>query len=159
MAHSLPVAAYVATELSLSRTPRRKAKRRVTVYREGMRTALTRKAGFCCKVVAIVFVAVCGTFAVHLHNSYSSFARLIDQQIAGGYLRSHAGLYSSPRIIEKGALISKDQLATSLQRAGYARDKASNIWNGSFQMSENSIRILTPPGKRDAPVGRRQVRS
>jgi penicillin-binding protein 1B len=71
---------------------------------------------------------------------------MIDQQIAGGYLRSHAGLYAAPRIVEKGARMSKDQLATSLQRAGYARDKASNIWNGSFQLNDSGIRISPRQG-------------
>ena len=50
-------------------------------------------------------------------------------------------MYAAPRTIEKGARLSKDQLATSLQRAGYARDQASNIWNGSFQVGEDFIRI------------------
>ena len=136
----------MAAELTLPLTPGRKPNRTVSVYREGTRTGLRRKAGICCKVGAILITAVCGTFAVLIHNSYNSFAQLIDQQIAGGYLRSHAGLYAAPRIIEKGARLSKDQLATSLQRAGYARDKASNIWNGSFQVSENSIRILPRQG-------------
>lgn len=100
----------------------------------------------CCHVGAVLLTAVCGTFAVLIYNSYNSFAQLIDQQIAGGYLRSHAGLYAAPRIIEKGALLSKDRIVTSLLRAGYARDKASNIWNGSFQMSEGTIRILPRQG-------------
>ena len=51
-------------------------------------------------------------------------------------MRSHTGLYAAPRVIEKGARLTKDQLATALQRAGYAPDRASNIWNGSFQKSE-----------------------
>ena len=96
--------------------------------------------------MAILITAVCGTVGVLVHNSYFSFAQLIDQQIAGGYLRSHAGLYAAPRTIEKGARLTQDQLAMSLQRAGYARDKGSNIWNGSFQMGENSIRILPRQG-------------
>ena len=136
----------MAAELTLTRTPGRQANRPVYVYRERLRTGLRRKAGICCKVGALLLTAFCGICAFLIYNSYSSFAQLIDQQIAGGYLRSHAGLYAAPRIIEKGARLSKDQLATSLQRAGYARDKASNIWNGSFQMSENSIRILPRQG-------------
>jgi penicillin-binding protein, 1A family len=71
---------------------------------------------------------------------------MLDQQIAGGYLRSHAGLYAAPRVIEKGARLSKDQLVTSLQSAGYAPGAASNIWSGSFQVSENQVRILPRQG-------------
>jgi len=116
----------------------------VSAYPE--RTGLWRKAGVCCKLGAILVTAVIAPFAVLTYNSYRSFAQLIDQQIAGGYLRSHAGLYAAPRIIEKGARLTKDQLASSLQTAGYAPGKASNIWNGSFQMRENSITILPRQG-------------
>ncbi len=115
------------------------------VNQEGIGPGL-RKAAVCCKVGALLLTAVCGTVAILIYNSYTSFAQLIDQQIAGGYLKSHAGLYAAPRLIEKGARISKERLATSLQRAGYARDKASNIWNGSFQMIETGIRILPRQG-------------
>src|SRR5512132_480877 len=136
----------MAAELTLTRIPARKTHYRVRVYREGKLKTLRRKAGTCFKLGAIVLIAVLATFTVVTYNSYRSFAQLIDQQIAGGYLRSHAGLYAAPRKIEKGARLSKDQLATSLQRAGYARDKASNIWSGSFQMGESSIRILPRQG-------------
>ena len=81
------IAAYMAAELTLPRTTGRKTTRTLTVYREGMRTGLRRKAGICCKVGAVLITAVCATFALFINNSYSSFAQLIDQQIAGGYLR------------------------------------------------------------------------
>jgi penicillin-binding protein 1B len=116
------------------------------VYREGKLKAFRRKARTYFRLGAIVVAAVLATVTVLTYNSYRGFAQLIDQQIAGGYLRSHAGLYAAPRKIEKGARLSKDQLATSLQRAGYARDKASNIWSGSFQVSESSIRISPRQG-------------
>ncbi len=136
----------MAAEPTLPVTHERKPNHRVSVYGESRRTGLRKKVGICCKVGAILITAICGTVAVRIHNTYSSFAQLIDQQIAGGYLRSHAGLYAAPRTIEKGARLSKDQLARSLQGAGYARDRASNIWNGSFQISEDRIRILPRQG-------------
>lgn len=135
----------MAAELTVSATPRGRTVRQLRAYGHGKRTR-RRKAVICCHVGAVLLTAVFGTFAVLIHNSYRRFAQLIDQQIAGGYLRSHAGLYAARRTIEKGARLSKDQLATSLQRAGYARDKASNIWNGTFQMSEDTIRILPRQG-------------
>lgn len=94
-------------------------------------------------IVLTLFFLVVAAIAVH---SYINFSSLIDQQIAGGYLKSHAGLYAAPRVIEKGARGTKDQLATALQTAGYARDKASNIWNGSFQVGDNYIRVLPRQG-------------
>ncbi len=143
---AIALIACMVAELTLTRIPVCKTHNTPRVYREGKRKALRRKAGTCFKLGAIVVTAVLATVTVLTYNSYRSFAQLIDQQIAGGYLRSHAGLYAAPRKIEKGARLSKDQLATSLQRAGYARDKASNIWSGSFQMSESSIRILPRQG-------------
>src|SRR5512132_2537116 len=104
----------MAAELTLTRIPARKTHNTARVYREGKRKALRRKAGTCVKLGAIVVTSVLATVTVLTYNSYRSFAQLIDQQIAGGYLRSHAGLYAAPRKIEKGARLSKDQLATSL---------------------------------------------
>jgi penicillin-binding protein 1B len=119
---------------------------KVYVDRENKRTGFTRKAKTCCIIGAVVSTIALATVAVLTYNSYRSFAALIDQQIAGGYFRSHAGLYAAPRIIEKGARLTKDQLATALQRAGYAPDSGSNVWNGSFQVSEQRIRILPRRG-------------
>ena len=136
----------MAAEVVIPRTPTRKKRLRVYVHPESKRRAFTRKAKICCKIGALVTTVVLATVAVLAYNSYRSFAQLIDQQIAGGYLRSHAGLYAAPRIVEKGARITIDQLATALQRAGYAPNMGSNIWNGSFQMSEQRIRILPRQG-------------
>jgi penicillin-binding protein 1B len=79
---------------------------------------------------------------IFIYNSYQRFAELIDQQIAGGYLKGHSGLYAAPRVIEAGARLSQEQLVESLQRAGYARNVASNIWSGSFEVNGNRIRIM-----------------
>ena len=138
MARSLRLRPYMQAQLTLPRARMRKAHHGVRVYQEGTRTAFRRKAGTCCKVTAILMIAVGGVLAVLAYNSYSSFANVIDEQIASGYLRSHAGLYAAPRVVEKGARLTKEQLATTLQRAGYARDRASNIWNGSFQVNEGT---------------------
>jgi penicillin-binding protein 1B len=143
---AIALVTYMVAELTLTRMPVCKTHNTPHVYLEGKRKTLRRKAGTCFKLAVIVITAVLVTMAVLTYNSYRSFAQLIDQQIAGGYLRSHAGLYAAPRKIEKGARLSKDQLATSLQRAGYVRDKESNIWSGSFQMSESSIRIFPRQG-------------
>src|SRR5687767_2529313 len=109
----------MAAELTLTRIPVRKRHRTVQGYPEGKREALRRRAGLCCKLGAILATAVFVPVAALTYSSYNHFAQLIDQQIAGGYLRSHNGLYAAPRVIEKGARLTKDQLVTSLQRAGY----------------------------------------
>ena len=136
----------MAAELTLIRPSIQAPRRRIIVHQAVERGEFARRLLTFLKVAGIVLMlgfAVVAAIAVY---SYISFSRLIDQQIAGGYLKSHAGLYAAPRVIEKGARVAKDQLVTALQRAGYARDKASNIWNGSFQVYDNHIRILPRQG-------------
>ena len=147
----IALAAIVAAELTLSRTPAQKTHTGVRIYCEGRRKSLRTRAVTCCKVGTILITAGFAAVAILTYNSYSSFAKVIDQQIAGGYLRGHAGLYAAPRVIEKGARLSKEQLITTLQRAGYARDRASNIWSGSFQVGEERIRISPRQGTETHP--------
>lgn len=86
----------------------------------------------------VVAIAVAGYLT---YTSYVAFAELVDRQIAGGYLRGHAGLYASPRVIEKGARVSKEDLVASLQKAGYVSGAGSNVWSGSFSQTGESIRL------------------
>jgi penicillin-binding protein 1B len=123
---------------------RQSVKRTVVISEK--RTSLKRAAVICGAVAAILIAIAVVTFAIITYNSYSSFALMLDQQIAGGFLRSHAGLYAAPRVIEKGARLSPEQLITSLQRAGYAPGAASNVWSGSFQVSDHRVRILPRQG-------------
>jgi len=89
-------------------------------------------------VLLVIGMAVTGYFA---YKSYQVFAELVDRQIAGGYLRGHAGLYAAPRVIEKGARLSKEQLVSSLQKAGYVSGATSNIWSGSYSLIGDSVRV------------------
>lgn len=93
-------------------------------------------------MLIIVFATAFGIVV----SAYRDFSAVIDQQIAGGFLKSHAGLYAAPRVIEKGSRLTKDQLATTLQTAGYSRNQASSIWNGSFEVNDTEIRILPRRG-------------
>jgi len=97
-------------------------------------------------VLASLLTVACLAAAIFIYNSYSAYAQSIDEQIAGGYLRGHAGLYAAPRVIERGARLSKEQLVISLQRAGYGPNTTSNIWSGSFAVDGNRIRIVPRQG-------------
>ena len=107
-------------------------------FRRKIRIAITVAAG----VLIIGLTAAMGIVV----SAYREFSAVIDQQIATGFLKSHAGLYAAPRVIEKGARLTKDQLVTTLQAAGYARNQASSIWNGSFEVDRSEIRILPRRG-------------
>ncbi|MDQ6651791.1 MAG: transglycosylase domain-containing protein, partial [Acidobacteriota bacterium] len=136
----------MAAELTLVRPSLRAPRGRIVVHRAVKHWELGRRLRTMVKVAGIVLTLVFAVVAGIAIYSYINFSRLIDQQIAGGYLKSHVGLYAAPRVIEKGARVTKDQLTTALQTAGYARDKASNIWNGSFQVGDNDIRVLPRQG-------------
>jgi penicillin-binding protein 1B len=118
------------------------ASRTRTVVREQGSRVLSRRVVNSCVLGTIFLTAVLALAVIKTYATYQDFAQLIDQQIATGYLRGHAGLYAAPRIIERGAHLSKEQLAAALVRAGYAREQASNIWNGSFQTKDKSILIF-----------------
>jgi len=131
---------YVTSELALPRASVRK----VSVVKPRLAEKIrSMRAGRVCCLVLVTLVTVAGvSAAILIYDSYQGFAQLIDQQIAGGYLKGHSGLYAAPRVIEVGARLSKEQLVESLQRAGYARNVASNIWSGSFEVNGNQIRIM-----------------
>ncbi len=137
----------MAAELSVSRPRFRNRARRVVVHREETDRLAARKSirpfVAAAAFLLLVSVTVASGFVI---SAYRNFSVIVDQQIAGGYLKSHAGLYAAPRVIEKGARLTPDQLAATLQSAGYARDKASSIWNGSFEIKDKEIRILPRQG-------------
>ena len=132
----------MAAEISVARSPHVVGRRNVVTVIAPTVSKKRSTPRLCAEVVAFsLFVGFIVTAGIVV-SSYNTFAALIDQQIAGGYLKSHAGLYAAPRVIEKGARVNKEELVATLQRAGYAKDQASNIWNGSFKVNDKDVRIL-----------------
>jgi penicillin-binding protein 1B len=136
----------MAAELTLNRPLPGVARRKIVVHRKVEVLDLRSRIRPFVQAAAFLFVLSLTVTAGIVVSSYREFSLLIDQQIAGGYLKSHAGLYAAPRVIEKGARLTKDQLVATLQRAGYARDQASNIWNGSFDIQGNEVHIQPRQG-------------
>ena len=122
---------------------------RLGVQRQPGSLALLPKLHLAFKVGTIVIAAALLITFGKAYADYREFAGFIDQQIAAGFLRSHAGFYAAPRIIERGARINQQQLITALQRAGYGHEISSNIWNGSFQTSDKSV-LIFPRKESDA---------
>jgi penicillin-binding protein 1B len=118
---------------------------RLVVHRQPISLALP-KLHLAFKIgLVVIAAALVATFG-KAYSDYREFAGFIDQQIAAGFLRSHAGFYAAPRVIERGSRINQQQLVTALQQAGYGRETSSNIWNGSFQTSDKSIVIFPRKG-------------
>ncbi len=80
-----------------------------------------------------------------LLRSYKYYSRIIDARLASGYLTSRPGLYATPRTIERGQKLSKQDLIQALRRAGYVDSANSNVWNGSFRETDATIEI-SPAG-------------
>ena len=136
----------MAAELSLNQRTLRAPQRKIVFQQETVHISLRKRIRPFVEVAAFILVVSFTIVSGVVLSAYRQFSRVIDEQIAGGYLKSHAGLYAAPRVIEKGARLTKDQLATTLQTAGYAKDQASSIWNGSFKVNDTEIRILPRQG-------------
>lgn len=137
----------MAAELTLPKHRVRNAKVVVQSLPE-KRWTLKRAAITCCIALVVLSAAVVIPAGIYAYTSYRDFGKVIDQQIAGGFLKGHAGLYAAPRVIETGSRLSMEDVVSSLQRAGYARNAASNIWSGSFEVGENQIKIMPRSGSR-----------
>jgi penicillin-binding protein 1B len=91
--------------------------------------------------MAALFLAAISLSAVLAH-SYRSYAKIVDQRLARGYLTSRAGIYAAPRTLLAGQRFSPDGLAAALRRAGYIESEdASEVWNGSFSVADAHVEI------------------
>jgi len=77
-----------------------------------------------------------------LIHSYRSYAAIVDARMSRGYLTTRAGIYAAPRTLRSGQKYSPAGLAAILRRADYVdSEEASEIWNGSFSLGDDSIEI------------------
>ena len=57
-------------------------------------------------------------------------------------MTSRAGIYAAPRTLRAGQKLSPPGLAATLRRAGYIEsDEASEVWNGSFSVTDSAVEI------------------
>jgi len=136
----------MAAQITLPSRRRISQTGRVVVSRQPSHLSLLPKLLFAYEIAAVVLAAALLISFAKAYSDYGQFAGLIDQQIASGFLKSHAGFYAAPRIIERGAQLDQQQLILTLQRAGYAREGSSNIWNGSYQTTDKSVLIFPRRG-------------
>jgi penicillin-binding protein 1B len=82
------------------------------------------------------------SFGAFLTHSYRSYAKIVDERLARGYLTSRAGIYAAPRTLRAGQKFSPDGLAAALRPAGYIQSEdASEVWNGSFSVTDAELEI------------------
>ena len=99
-----------------------------------------------CVRVGLVLLAIASMIGVGaLLRSYRFYSQIIDARLASGYLTSRPGLYAAPRVLQTGQKLSREKLVAALRRAGYLESKASDVWSGSFTVSDAAIDIR--PGR------------
>jgi penicillin-binding protein 1B len=86
---------------------------------------------------AVVTFVMIGAF----FYCYSSYAKLVDERLARGYLTSRAGIYAAPRTLRVGQASTVQSLADHLRRAGYVESNASDVWSGAFNCLDDAIEI------------------
>ena len=94
---------------------------------------------------SVLFIIALAFGADALARSYLHYSQIIDARLASGYLTSRPGLYAAPRVVQAGQKLSREKFVAALRRAGYLESNASNVWSGSFTVSDSSIDIR--PGR------------
>ena len=100
--------------------------------------------------LGLVFLLMAAAIAADaVASSYRYYSQIVDARLATGYLTSRPGLYAAPRVLEAGQKLTPAKLIAVLQRAGYVESKASDVWSGSFSVSDSAIEIR--PGRSKQP--------
>src|SRR2546425_2435975 len=103
------------------------------------------------RITAFIFLLAAIAVSTVLVRSYRSYARVVDQRLARGYLTSRGGIYAAPRTLRRGQKLTRNGLALALRRAGYIEsDAVTEIWNGSFVVSDDAIEIR-PSSRESVP--------
>src|SRR4030095_11918767 len=91
-------------------------------------------------LIAVLVALVSAT--IFFVRSYRSYAKLVDERLAHGYLTSRSGVYAAPRTLRRGQKLSAEGLVAALRRAGYIESEDSTgVWNGSFVWRDGAVEI------------------
>src|SRR5438552_604916 len=94
------------------------------------------------RITATTIAVVLISLTIFLIHSYRTYAKIVDERLAHGYLTSRAGIYAAPRTLRAGQKLSPTGLAAALRRAGYVESHdASEVWNGSFTVGHAAVEI------------------
>src|ERR1044072_3970480 len=100
--------------------------------------------------LGLVFVLMAAAIAADaVVRSYRYYSQIIDGRLASGYLTSRPGLYPARCVLESGQKLSREKLVAALRRAGYVESQASDVWSGSFNVTDSGIDIR--PGRSKQP--------
>jgi penicillin-binding protein 1B len=120
----------------------------VTSVPEPRRISL--RGGFL-RLAIVLFAIAAAVGADAVLGSYRYYSQVIDARLATGYLTSRPGLYAAPRLLQTGQKLSRDKLVVALRRSGYLESKASNVWSGSFTITDSALEIRPGPSDKKQP--------
>ncbi|HEX8142803.1 MAG TPA: PBP1A family penicillin-binding protein [Pyrinomonadaceae bacterium] len=123
------------------RRPRRVVKKFRRAVRHGARAARERKRRILYHSIAASLVITLAAAIIFFLYSYISYAKLVDERLASGYLTSRSGIYAAPRALRVGQSLSLNGLVALLRRAGYIESTASDVWSGSYNVQERAVEI------------------
>ena len=103
----------MAAELAIGRTEWVRPRITTFVSAGAKFDSLKKFLRYLLAITAFVIVAVTAVAVTVAYDSCRAYSHLIDQQGAGGYLKSRAGLYAAPSVLEIGSRIPKAQLIES----------------------------------------------
>ena len=130
------------TSIEKKRRRLQRVKKINRIVKESAQLAAARKRRIIVYSILASFGLFIGAILFLFIHSYQSYAKIVDERLAHGYLTSRAGVYAAPRVLRAGQTLSRDQLVMLLSRAGYVESGASDVWSGSFTaLEENGIEI------------------
>src|SRR5688572_18611360 len=86
--------------------------------------------------VAVVFFAVFAYFYLH-------YARLIEDKLGGGGIRTNSSVYASPRLVSVGDTFTEADIIGRLQKAGYTESTDNKV--GYYRRTADGLEITTGP--------------
>ncbi|HEV2705119.1 MAG TPA: biosynthetic peptidoglycan transglycosylase, partial [Pyrinomonadaceae bacterium] len=131
----------------LGRRRRPRAASRVRVQAEA-----SRKRAHLLRACGLSLLVLCACAVLTFAYFYISYAKIVDERLATGYLTSRAGIYAAPRVLRSGQSLTTERLVETLRRAGYVDSDASNVWSGRFRVEGTSVEI--EPRRTSADGGR-----
>ncbi len=87
--------------------------------------------------------AIAASMVVAVLYVYAQYAKLVSERLAGGSLQTSSAIYAAPRVIGPGDELTRQQIISHLQRAGYT--EASDNRTGHYRIAGDGIEITTGP--------------
>lgn len=101
------------------------------------------------RIALVAFIVLAIGISAWFSYFYVKYDRIIEQRFRGPVFSTSAKIYALPRAVKVGERIDAREIATQLQRAGYAEN--SNSPMGSYRLVSGGIEIKPGPQSYHSP--------